>query len=320
MIDELDAVRRFRAEVGAPSPSARSAARGTLDAAMSVEPDQAPSVGPRPSPWRGHRLTWTVGMATAVAVAVAVAVVAYPWSSRPHTPQPSAQSSVTELQHAILTAFDSTSGNVLYVRLTTTVSDGQSVSQEVWTSPADPQPNQLVRSRHLLLDAEGSPVQDVQLVYRTPANLYDHESNGSAPTGQILSVDYPTRSWSEQADRSIAGALPNTPGAVTLGSLRDQVADGHTSELGTGTVDGQPVIELSLRDPQGTPLLLWVNQKTYLPVRESFNYQSSSGAQEMHGTSTSDYEYLAPTDANLAQLQVTVPTGFTHTATSPSRP
>ena len=320
MIDELDAVRRFRAEVGGPSPSARSAASGTLDAAMSVELGQAPSVGSRRSPWRGHRLTWTVGMATAVAVAVAVAVVAYPSSSRPHTSQPSGQSSVTELQHAILAAFDSTSGDVLYVRLTMTVSDGQSVSQEVWTSPADPQPNQLVRSRHLLLDAEGAPVQDVQLVYRTPANLYLHESAGSAPTGQILSVDYPTRTWSEQADRSIAGALPNTPGAVALGSLRNQVADGHASELGTTTVDGQPVNELSLRDPQGTLLLLWVNQQTYLPVRESFNYQSSSGAQEMQGTSTSDYEYLAPTDANLARLQVTVPTGFAHTATSPSRP
>jgi hypothetical protein len=320
MIDELDAVRRFRAEVGAPSPSARSAARRTLDGAMSVEMGQAPSVGPRLSPWRRRRLTWAVGMAMAVAAAVAVAVVAYPSSSRPHTPQPSARSSVTKLQHDILTAFDSTSGDVLFARLTTTVSNGQSVSQEVWISPADPQPNQLVRSRHLLLDAAGAPVQDVQLVYRTPTNLYHPQSAASAATGQILSVDYPTRTWSEQAAGSVAGALPNTPGAVTIGSLRNEVADGHASELGTGTVDGEAVIELALRDPQGTPLLLWVNQQTYLPVRESFNYQSTIGAQEMHGTSTSDYEYLAPTDANLAQLQVTVPTGFTHTAASPSRP
>jgi hypothetical protein len=282
---------------------------------------RAPSVAPRPSPWRGHRLTWPVGMATAVAVAVAVAVVAYPSSSRPHTPQPSARPSVTELKHAILAAFDSTSGEVLYVRLTTTVSDGQSVSQEIWISPADPQPNQLVRSRHLLLDAEGAPVQDVQLVYRTPPKL-DHadEGAGSGATGQILSVDYLTRTWSEQADGSVAGALPNTPGAVAIGSLRDEVADGHASELGTGTVDGQPVIELSLRDPHGTPLLLWVNEQTYLPVRESFNYQSTTGAQQTHGTSTSAYQYLAPTDANLAQLKVTVPTGFTPTAPSPSGP
>jgi hypothetical protein len=319
MIDELDAVRRFRADVGSPSPSARLAARRTLEGAMSVDAGQAPSMGSRQSPWRGRRLTCTVGMATALAGAVAVAVVAYPSSPGLHTPQPGAQSSVAELQRAILTAFDSTSGDVLYVRLTTTVSNGESVSQEVWTSPADPQPNQLVRSRHLLLDAVGAPVQDVQLVYTMPADLYRHESAGSVPTGQILRVDYPSRTWSEQANGSIADALPNTPGVVAVGSLRNEVADGHASELGTGTVDGQPVIELSLRDPRGTPLLLWVNQQTYLPVRDSFNYQSTTGSQEVHGSSTSDYEYLAPSDGNLDQLHATVPTGFTHTATSPSR-
>ncbi len=105
---------------------------------------------------------------------------------------------------------------------------------------------------------------------------------------------------------------------MAVDSLRNWIASGRWTQTGTTTFDGQPVIQLSQTDsPGGTSLVAWVSEATHLPVHEVFTYTVGHSTGEVHGTVLSDLSYLPATTANLTKLQVTIPAGFTKTATPP---
>lgn len=196
--------------------------------------------------------------------------------------------------------------------------------QDIWTSPADPQPGQQVRQRSLIVNANGTPQQDVEFLYTMPTDPVPYHGDPSlfATTGELIDVEYPTNSWSDQKDTSIVQALPGTltvSSASATGSLQSQIATGDWSKVGTSVIDGQPVIELSETNPGGN-LLLWVNAQTYLPVRETLGYTAGGGTDQVNGSIIAEYQYLAPSTTALTNLQPTIPPGFTETTTPPTHP
>jgi hypothetical protein len=77
-----------------------------------------------------------------------------------------------------------------------------------------------------------------------------------------------------------------------------------TAVVGSGTVGGVPTVKLSGYFGGSGTLTYWVNATTYLP----FRFTSASG-----GTSVfqMNLQWLPPTAANLARVNVAVPAGFT---------
>jgi hypothetical protein len=83
-----------------------------------------------------------------------------------------------------------------------------------------------------------------------------------------------------------------------------------------------PAIELKFHLRSGLTRCLWVDAQTYLPLRQTLNFGGFTSVQK--GTVServqvvrADYQYLAPTAANLAKLTVPIPPGFRRTAQLP---
>lgn len=92
---------------------------------------------------------------------------------------------------------------------------------------------------------------------------------------------------------------------ITLGQARGQARIVGTGEV----VDGQPTIELALGVQSSTQgsITIWVDQSTYQPLRAVLNRKDGSRTQ-------TECEFLPPTAANLAKLNLTVPSDFRQVA------
>lgn len=301
------------------------AATALLDRLMLLDNDASPT-GHLPHPRRSSRHRRLATAAAAIVLLVAGSAVAAGLASSGHHPAARSArsasgshqkvSSPAALRRAILAAFDSSAADILYVQQTFSASNGQTQTDDMWFSPVQPTAGQLVRFRSFLTDSDGTPTQDVKHIFTMPAEPAPYHGNPRLfqTTGEIIDVDYSTHSWSDQKDTSIVSALPGEPAVQpAIGSdlsLQQQVAAGDWSEVGTGTVDGQTAIELSSNVVESGEL--WVSADTYLPLREVFTTAMS--------TTTDEYSYLAPTAANLAQLQPPIPAGFTQTTAPPVSP
>jgi hypothetical protein len=94
--------------------------------------------------------------------------------------------------------------------------------------------------------------------------------------------------------------LQGGPGNGWPAFIRHQLSCGEYTVVGRQQVDGVDAIKLS--GDRGLETL-WVDPATYLPVRTIMG--------PPQGRSQADFQWIAPTPANLAQLSVKVPAGFT---------
>lgn len=146
MIDELEELRQFRAEVPRPSTEARSTGRSALaQAILADRRAHATIVFPRRVPsdvrrrterprrvTKGRRFALSAGVAVAAVAALVGTVLALQPRTVPrHVSGPVATAAVVSMRNSILTAFDATAGDMLSVHQTTTVSDGESSSQDL---------------------------------------------------------------------------------------------------------------------------------------------------------------------------------------------
>lgn len=289
-------------------------------------PDAArvmPGAGSRRRAVKGrHRPAWhplTAAAAVAVAAAAATAAIAAIIITVAATGTPARPdhaitggSPHAALRTAILTAFSSARGDIVYMRLWETLNGQTWPVQQTWYSPWLVEPGQLVRQRLMATDSSPGhptwrPIGDEGQVYTLPAT-------GLPAKAATIEVNYGNRTWS-------AG---NQPTAIeSLGDLSDirrQVANGRFAVVGHPEVDGQRTAKLRLTIPAGPhsaamTILLWVNADTYLPVQES----SQTGSPQDKGgplVIRTTFQFLPPTSANMALLKPPVPAGFHRTPAS----
>lgn len=163
--------------------------------------------------------------------------------------------------------------------------------------------------------------------------------------GKLTSVyvTYFNRKWS-MISEFIAPSACSTTGTLEMGGpppatsdwpafIKATLACGAATVTGHALIDGVDTLKIT-----GSPLtqelppdqakayrekwlrtqwILYVNPKTYLPVRLSGSASTYGGpAPGTHSTSVTDMRWLRPTAANIARALVTIPPGF-HQVSSP---
>jgi hypothetical protein len=152
--------------------------------------------------------------------------------------------------------------------------------------------------------------------YGTDGPLNSIGMSGSAGTNPtVLVVDYPHRAWWTYR-MTPPPNLPNSARQLRIAPLQDPaeiadaIANGTAQVLGEQLVNDHQTLHLLVtvaRAQLRITMDLWVDTQTYLPYRVT---STKAGR-----TSTSDFEWLPRTAANLAALNLVPPAGFTHRST-----
>jgi hypothetical protein len=160
--------------------------------------------------------------------------------------------------------------------------------------------------------------------------------SGWSTTGQMITTtaDYQNRTWwrrigpgvSPYAGLSACRAAEEVtlqgPWETGYGDLAAQLRTalrcGQFWMAGRQRVDGVETVELKLIPSADTPVrqTFWVDASSYLPVRSVVANYSMPGMVWEYQT---DYRWLPPTAANVAEVHVTIPAGFAQVA-APASP
>jgi hypothetical protein len=170
------------------------------------------------------------------------------------------------------------------------------------------------------LDAAGKPLFDASsTTTQTPA--------GSRTVLNVsgTGVDYTSRTWWHSAlQLSLPAAGPDgcqdaflpPPVGTTLdwaAEIRTALSCGHFQLAGHERIGAADAVKLvSVKTDGPYTVTLWVDPSTYLPVRLVWNWLDPRA--QGPGTLTGDFQWVKPTQDNLAALRVPVPSGFTQAA------
>jgi hypothetical protein len=302
MPDELDALRHFRDETPGPSTDAWNRAWAAVEAARAQE-----TPPPRQHRWApGPRRRWLFPAAAVVSAAAVVATllaVLLPGSPGPGPGGPvTTDAYVAHVEQALNEAGQD--NLMTYAR--TSYPDGVTLrplpGSEEAGATTGMNADATVRwsyqgTLELSAYAAGRPVLTQQV---------------RAASGQLVTtvVTYSQRTWWRSSQR-----LSTPDGTVTCGGpgvqfgqggwpsyIRAELRCGGFAQDGRHRVDGIDAIKLTSRH---AGLTLWVNPSTYLPVRLTRPGQAAS---------VTDFRWLAPTGARLAQLNIAIPAHFRQVA------
>ena len=288
---------------------------------------RAVRAGPRPAhpgrlaPWRRRpRLILSIG-AAAAAAALAIALLPGAGPGRIPRPASSGLPTATFIAKAMLTAFNSVSGDVEYQTQTGIVHGATVDAYLTWSWPAQPVPGQRQVGRTLFSGTSpaGSAVkliEDRQVAFVTPPGAGAARGQvtmvcfrGSGQTGcGYGQANTPAGTWSRFTALVSSTSDVGARGLFNPAALVRGIADGAWRVVARTRLDGQQAIELS-ETGRGTaiiepmPTLMWINAQTYLPMR------LVSGAAST-GMAVEDFSYLPATPANLALLRVPIPAGY----------
>jgi hypothetical protein len=166
----------------------------------------------------------------------------------------------------------------------------------------------------------------IEAFTRAGQPVYAMGTSITPTTTNTVLVDYQNKTWWRTVgldqDNKVTGPVPpikltckNTNPGETIGNaadmvdlLRTEVACGELKADGTGTINGVTVVKLA-----GKVVTYWVNSTTYLPVRRTVTQGPGAVIQD-------DFQWLPPTAANLAELNTSVPPGFTQVRPDPYLP
>jgi hypothetical protein len=145
-----------------------------------------------------------------------------------------------------------------------------------------------------------------------------HLNQSHAVTGklgsdqEITTIDYDRKTWSTSHIKETGPVVLVAPDITDTESVRKAITDGTVTLLGNENVDGIDTLHLQVIGPKREYKIdMWVDGKSYLPVREKA-VKSSGQADEFpdsHAESTK-YEWLPRTEENLAKLTLTPPPDF----------
>lgn len=313
MTDEIDVLRKFRDETPGPSTDAWARARAAIAAVRSEEEPTVFPIAMGPGRRRfpnatgpGRRRRFTIAVVTGVAAAVAgLLAVLLPGSAvTAHGPASRIRTAayVTRIEQALS---ESGLANLVgYSR--TTLPAGSSVvlmadALQISFAPGATSSSglrTLVRWSYQGTDkfsaftAAGRPVFDETLT--------------TAGGGSAETVIYGNATWWRAAPTGKQAPVPPVCGkGVDLGAggwpafIRFELSCGAYTATGRQRVDGVNAVKIT--GNRGL-VALWVDPKTYLPVRAVFRL----GQQPVQ----TDFRWLPPTPANLAHLSLHVPPGF----------
>jgi hypothetical protein len=260
---------------------------------------------------RGRRplgITLVLGAAAAAVTAVAVilATAGSPAGRGGRAAGPA-------LRVRLLAAIDTVRGDILFAGGRSPADGG------MWVWPGYPRPGEQVRVRVLGFGMDGVPGKDEEYIFAMPASRSAAADAGNpidwglmTVTGTLIYVDHVKHTWGEW-NQNMTFGLP-----VNAAGIRGEIAHGQLRVIGRTKLRGRPAIELgiTLATSGGglrvTTADLWVDAATYLPMRQLLLY--SDGKQDL-----TDYTFLRPTAANLAQLRPVIPAGYTRTTMHPDQ-
>jgi hypothetical protein len=250
-------------------------------------------------------LAGTAGAVVALSATGTLAPRSHPAAAQPGAAVPTPG----EVRDAILTAFSGVGGDIFYNKITEIYSGKMAkwngVSQS-WAYPLQPQAGQKAYVRYLVVPSSPGQEDDSELIWTEPS-----ASKQGIPTKtEVIDVQYGNRTWSVTSSQV---AVQSETG--DLQALRDSIANGKLTVVRKTVIDGQTVLELTTRPKDsstGSGETWWVNPTTWLPVR-TLTINRAVSIQV-------DYGFLPPTPANMAELKVTIPPGFTRTATIQTGP
>jgi len=259
-MNELDVLKRFRAEVPEPSTDAWLRARAAV-AAVRIEISGPASRTPRR---RGSRRRRRLVALASLGIAVVVVAVGVPLaldSPAPRGPvsraisgsRTTARPEAAVIRARVVDALSGEEHTVFHTQSSTYVPGQPARGAQEWDYPWNGRPGQTVQQGGSISLA-GALVSRWSLTFTVPA-----ESDGTAAAGglacnvsaQRIDVDYTDQTW--QSSRQSCVAV--TPGAEIsafvdpkthqlLSNLRAIVADGLLHVVGYPSVDGQPTVEL----------------------------------------------------------------------------
>ena len=267
-------------------------------------------LGPRHGTRNRRRALATVGAAAALALLTTTAARVWPGQSSGNgKPVASSEAAVLLLAHVT-----SAVGSVNDVAVVNTVTDG--VQSTIWTLTGD---GSATRMRY---SVDGHP---------------DYDQTISTVNGlrTITNVDFAARAWWTETSPPVPGspcattfgthastgtpatAVPRPTGQTdqspvscqTFGPTPQQIMQNINAAVfnitGHPTLNGQPTIEITAYYPNTKgSYRLFVDPKTFLPL------QSINSVNTAPFTTT--YTYLPAIPANMALLEVPIPSGFRH--------
>ncbi len=305
MPDEIEVLRHFRDETPEPSTDAWARARAAIAAAQAEETPNVPQHRRAP----GHRRRWLTpgvvltGVAAAVTALLAVLLPGSPVGvTGGHI---STDAYVTRVEHALSQAGQA--NLITYAR--SQYPDGISMtpapSQIRAGSAGGQRVSSMVRwtyqdsTKLASYDAAGHPVFAMQLRRGTPGTVV------------TTAVFYREATWWRASVSGLGhlgqGRIACGPG-IQLGAggwpatIRAELTCGRFTLDGRQQVDGVNALRITGTSPA---LTLWVDPASYLPVRITMNGPAPS---------QTDFRWLSPTSARLAQLGLQIPAHFRQVA------
>ena len=232
----------------------------------------------------------------AVAAAVGTAVALLP--SGPATPAPVATHTTAYVVSHVTRALDAMPGNTVVFTQRMTV---PATSIDTWTDEGG-------QSRMETFTPSGQPKTAWEITFSGPVTRL---------TRTVTAVNYRSKTWWRSASFYGSGKVPATVwNCSNVGTdvfnwnphemaakLHKELSCGDLKVVGSGTVGGLPTVKLSGHVRGSGTLTYWVNATTYLPFR--FRAAGSAWTFQMR------LQWLPPTAANLAKLNVPIPAGFT---------
>jgi hypothetical protein len=212
------------------------------------------------------------------------------------------------LRTAVLAALDTASGQIGYIRTTTSANGRTDGVAESWSYPWLPQTGQEVRNLTRIHDpghlSDPGDYAETETIYRQPA------AASTTVKAEIIEVLFKQRKWYEQQTLWSGPQQAQSPSYI-----RQQIAAGRFTVAGKAEIDGRPAIKLIIHEPADpgvrTDATLWVDAATYLPLRSVIKSVGIRPGGQLDLTTVNDMSYLAPTAANLAKVHISIPAGFT---------
>lgn len=248
---------------------------------------------------RARRVIPVAAAVVAVAAAAGTAVALIPSGSA--RPAPVTTRTTAYVVSHVARALDAMPGNTVVFTQQTTVPATSGNSIDTWSDETG-------QTRMETFTLSGQPQTASEISFSGPVTRL---------TRTVTVADYQNKTWWRSASFYGNGNVPATVwncgnvGTDDLNrnpremaaQLRAELSCGDLKVAGSGRTGGVPAVKLSGYFKGSGTLTYWVNATTYLPFR--FTAAGSGPTLQMN------LRWLPPTAANLTQLNVPIPAGFT---------